>query len=465
MSMVQVHRAETTGVHGVQGALVGTSDTQTLTNKTISGGTSAPTTLTVTTTALSITDTADPTKILKFAASGITSGQTRTMTIPDGDATIASLARTETLTNKTLTAPVIATIVNTGTLTLPTSTDTLVGRATTDTLTNKTITAPVLSGSITGTYTIAGTPTFPATIVDTTSSQALTNKTISGLTVTTSTGTLTVPNSVTLTGPASSGTAATLGNTETITGVKTFGSAGAVGRLKIAGTTSGESVLNAPATGGGTLTLPSGTATIAKTTDIPAAASASTYVASTYIQASDQRAAPLSVGSLVLPYQGLAGAAATILTSGTAYAVYLGKAEVQYTIESILCYVTTGGAGTQTAEVGVYTGPNIPDGTTELLSRVTAVSVSGDLTTTGMITLASGLAESVTAGDHVYLVIRTAMSVTQPILSGVPGVPAWGFSTRLAAAGDLTALASGTFTPAAAALIDGPAMYALVGSL
>lgn len=50
-----------------------------------------------------------------------------------------------TLTNKTLTAPVISTISNTGTLTLPTSTDTLVGRATTDTLTNKTLTTPVIT--------------------------------------------------------------------------------------------------------------------------------------------------------------------------------------------------------------------------------------------------------------------------------------------------------------------------------
>jgi len=53
-------------------------------------------------------------------------------------------ANTQTLTNKTLTSPVInspaiSSIVNTGTLTLPTSTDTLVGRATTDTLTNKTL--------------------------------------------------------------------------------------------------------------------------------------------------------------------------------------------------------------------------------------------------------------------------------------------------------------------------------------
>ena len=66
--------------------------------------------------------------------------------------TLATLAGTETLTNKTLTAPVIATIVNTGTLTLPTSTDTLVGRATTDTLTNKTITGAIITaGSINNT--------------------------------------------------------------------------------------------------------------------------------------------------------------------------------------------------------------------------------------------------------------------------------------------------------------------------
>jgi hypothetical protein len=61
--------------------------------------------------------------------------------------TLALLTATQTLTNKTLTAPVIATIVNTGTLTLPTSTDTLVGRATADTLTNKTITSPTMAGT------------------------------------------------------------------------------------------------------------------------------------------------------------------------------------------------------------------------------------------------------------------------------------------------------------------------------
>ena len=51
-----------------------------------------------------------------------------------------TLTGTQTLTNKTLTAPTISTIKNSGTLTLPTLTDTVVARTTTDTLTNKTLT-------------------------------------------------------------------------------------------------------------------------------------------------------------------------------------------------------------------------------------------------------------------------------------------------------------------------------------
>ena len=70
---------------------------------------------------------------------GLTGGPITSTGTISIDGTVVTLTGTQTLTNKTLTAPVIATIVNTGTLTLPTTTDTLVGRDTTDTLTNKTI--------------------------------------------------------------------------------------------------------------------------------------------------------------------------------------------------------------------------------------------------------------------------------------------------------------------------------------
>jgi len=76
---------------------------------------------------------------------------TTTLTLPAATDTLVGKATTDTLTNKTLTTPVISTILNTGTLTLPTSTDTLVGRATTDTLTNKTLTSPTLTTPALGT--------------------------------------------------------------------------------------------------------------------------------------------------------------------------------------------------------------------------------------------------------------------------------------------------------------------------
>jgi hypothetical protein len=61
---------------------------------------------------------------------------------------VATLSATQTLTNKTLTSPVISSITNSGTLTLPTGTDNLVSRNSTDTLSNKTINNLILSGTL-----------------------------------------------------------------------------------------------------------------------------------------------------------------------------------------------------------------------------------------------------------------------------------------------------------------------------
>jgi hypothetical protein len=100
------------------------------------------------------------------------SGQNVTFNI---DGTVATLTGTQILTNKTLTTPVISSIVNTGTLTLPTTTDTLVGRATTDTLTNKTLTSPNISTILnSGTLTL---PTTTDTLVGKATVDTFTNKT------------------------------------------------------------------------------------------------------------------------------------------------------------------------------------------------------------------------------------------------------------------------------------------------
>jgi len=86
----------------------------------------------------------------------------------DIDSTVATLTGTQTLTNKTLTAPVISSITNgAATLTLPTTTGTvalttdlpsgMVTESATQTLTNKTLTSPTINGATVGGHIIPST--------------------------------------------------------------------------------------------------------------------------------------------------------------------------------------------------------------------------------------------------------------------------------------------------------------------
>lgn len=287
--------------------LVGKQTTDTLVNKTLDNTTVA----TIKDSNLTLQDNSDITKQTKFEVSGVTAGQTRVMTIPDGDTTLVGTGLTQTLAAKTLDNTNVITVKDTNltiqddgdttkqvkfqassvatgttrTITMPDADLTLVGVATTQTLTGKTIDGDdntVQDLPITAIKTnltdaskfmvrdASGIPTSATkavptgVVVGTTDTQILTNKTLSGNTATnliSGSGTLTLNTTGTVTVPNATDTLVGKATTDILTN-KTLNGNTATNLISGSGTLT----LNTS----GTVTLPNATDTLVgkATTDI-----------------------------------------------------------------------------------------------------------------------------------------------------------------------------------------------------
>lgn len=151
-------------------------------------------------------------------------------------------------------------------------------------------------------------------------------------------------------------------------------------------------------------------------------------------------------------------AVGTFLTiSGTAYYVYLGRAAKTFTATFVEFYVTTAGAGAQTAEVGLFSTTNPPNKSGQTLTKIVATGTVDSVTTTGVKRNTASFAQSITAGTHLWAAARFAMATTQPTCAGLAGDFSQGHIHTTTGGGALTGLSTAAGTiPAIATTTNCP---------
>lgn len=223
---------------------------------------------------------------------------------------------------------------------------------TSKTITSPTISSPTLSGTVVGTYTLGGTPTFPASVVTLTGSQTLTNKILTSPTI----------NSATISNPTLSVdtiTGYTVATNVTAGGVTLNNGAVGATTLASSSTTTSSGLLTASngfTLSSGTLTLPNNSVT--------APMLATSAITLGYAQITSNATCPSSVGSSNQQAAGLS-AAVTIPAGGR-------KIKITVFVGECLDTGANGGVG-----IAIWDG-TVGSGTQLALSRTYAASKSAN---------------------------------------------------------------------------------------
>ena len=397
-----VHIESTTGVHGATGAVVGTTDTQTLTNKTLTAPTITNPSITGAGVDASIVFEGATADAHETTLTVVDPTQDNTITLPNTTGTVVLATATQTLTNKTMGDALNAGGFKITNLATPTDAsdavrkdfaDSQVAAAATSAASASTSAASAAT-SASSALTSANSASASATAAATSAASAATSASTMAASVTAAASSATEA-ATSATSAASSATAAATSATSASTSASSAStsassaltSANSASASATAAATSATSAAASATTAANSVATISGFATTASNSASAAATSAASASTSASSALTSATSAATSYDEFDDRYLGSKSTAPTVDNDGNTLLV--GAIYWNDVLNNM--YVWSGTAWVQIATTSVYTAPTL--GTTALTSGTTVSSVSAltldNGTLTGTLTAAS----------------------------------------------------------------------------